>query len=103
MTSSPRLWRAAQLALLASPVLLAGCYVVPIVPGVQPVYRPYYPKPHHHRHQHRHWRGDVAPAAAGSFALASERGVDAFEPVDAPQEAATGLSFAQVAAADGLR
>lgn len=62
--------RPARFALLLVPLMLAGCYVVPIVPGHhRPVYerhdRP--PPPHRHR-DHRHWRGELgtAPQLAGA-------------------------------------
>jgi hypothetical protein len=70
MTPTLRAWRAAKLALLLSPTLLAACYVVPVVPVPQPVYRPYYPQPYYRpAPRHRGYHGE-APAAQ-SFAAAS--------------------------------
>jgi hypothetical protein len=72
-TSAPALWHRARFALLLAPALLAGCYVVPIVP--RPVYGPGYQRPypgpnHHHRH-HRHWRGEATDGAAVAAATPS--------------------------------
>lgn len=67
--------RHARFTLLLVPVMLAGCYVVPIVPGHhRPVYerhdRPP-PQRDHRHHDHRHWRGELG--ASPQLALAAER------------------------------
>ena len=87
MSPSLRAWRAAKVALLLSPALLAACYVVPIAPRPYPAYRQYQPYPYPYYRQDRQaprYRspygeapaaqsfasagdGDVAPAAEGSF------------------------------------
>ncbi len=61
-----RLWERARFALLLAPALLAGCYVVPIVP--RPVYGPGYhraPPPPGYYGPRGHWRyGEAQPAPA---------------------------------------
>ncbi len=66
--------RRARYALLLTPALLGGCYIVPIGHHPRPVYGPVYgpsdrqPPPHRHRDRdyrdrdHYRWRGE-APAA----------------------------------------
>lgn len=70
MSPSLRAWRAAKAVLLLSPALLGGCYVVPVVPVPQPVYRPYYPRPPYRPAPPYRHHGEVP--AAPSFAAADE-------------------------------
>lgn len=95
--------RPARYALLLVPVMLAGCYVVPIVPGHhRPVYersdRP--PPPHRHR-DHRHWRGELG--ATPQLALAAETPVlGAGVPADTAPDLTT-AALDQSAASSMLR
>jgi hypothetical protein len=77
MTPTPHAWRAAKLALLLSPALLAACYVVPIAPRPYPVYRQYpAPHPYYQDRQYRpapRYRGPYGEAPAEqSFAAATD-------------------------------
>lgn len=78
MTPTPHAWRAAKLALLLSPALLAACYVVPIAPRPYPVYRQYQPAPPYYYQDRQYrpaprYRGPYGEApAAQSFAAASD-------------------------------
>lgn len=73
MSPSLRAWRAAKAVLLLSPALLGGCYVVPVVPVPQPVYRPYYPRPPYRPAPPYRYHGDAS--AQQRFAAADEHGV----------------------------
>ena len=44
-TVPARAARLAPFAALCAPLLLACCYLVPVAPAAEPVYRPVYPKP----------------------------------------------------------
>ncbi len=64
MTVTPHAWRAAKLALILSPALLAACYVVPVAPRPYPVYRQYQPAPPYY-YQDRQYR--PAPRYRGPY------------------------------------
>jgi hypothetical protein len=99
--------RAARLALFAAlcaPLLLAGCYVVPVAPAAEPVYRPVYPKPYYYPRPYYRGYGPYGfgggAAAEAGFAHRSgaERGWDvAADGVAVAYEGAAGraVTFAE--------
>jgi len=57
-------------ATLCAPLMLAGCYVVPVAPAAEPVYRPVYPKPYHHPRPYYRGYGPYGLDASGGRAAA---------------------------------
>ena len=97
--------RAARLALFAAlcaPLLLAGCYVVPVAPAAEPAYRPVYPKPYYYPRPYYRGYGPYGLGGSGggvtaeaSFAQRSvaESGWDALAEVAAGRA----VAFAEAA------
>jgi hypothetical protein len=83
-----RLARLAPLAALSAPLLLAGCYVVPVAPAAEPVYRPVYPKPYWHPRPY--YRGPYGPYGLGG----AVGGVTAEASLARPADAGTAWSAA---------
>ena len=75
-------------AALCTPLMMAGCYVVPVAPAAEPVYRPVYPKPYHHPRPYYRGYGPYGLDSPGGGAAAEARSTRQAGGTGRPAEAA---------------
>lgn len=79
--------RFAPFAALCASLLLAGCYVVPVAPAAEPVYRPVYPKPYYSPRPYRGYGpyglGSAGGGTASEASFARQTGAETGRAVEA--------------------